>query len=743
MKKIFTMLLSICSVLFLSQFNVNAQGEDCASATIIGGLPYTATFNTAFFKDDYNAYCNAPFDEDGGFDAVFLYNATATQFVNISTCSATGVTDFDTKLYIYQGTCPAVSSGGPGAGTEVACNDDACSGPSYANPWLARISNFQFVSGQSYFIVVDGWDAASNGMVTLEITPAASVNDLAASFGSYGSGYSCLPYSQVVPNDSAFATLTNNGNTSFTNVNLQLDVLCNNLEDNDTVSVLVSQTTTNVGTVNVNESVTVNAGSYNMMTDSAGLYTYCFSHNQTTDDTSTNDTIYDFVLVNDSVWCNDLWQLGAGASFFNIFGATATTELAALYIPEEKDTLTSVTVTLAVDVTEIGQQLSVCVYNTLDSAAPAIATSSVISADTGVFFYTFKFPGGLCLQKDSLYLISIKNGTVAVGATTILTSAFSSWGKTDAADTWGFFSGIDWMIWANLGTVSTPACPSPLTSTTNVTLYEAVLNWSQTPGALGYEISGGSAGSNPNNYVKIEINNPSTTSYQVFDLVKNTSYEWRIRAACDFDAVNNVPIWGPYSELTFFTTLNCGVVTPISSGPVLPNAARLNWTPHPAAIGYQILGQQSNPPAGGVVKLNVPGGGVSFFDATGLKPNTTYSWGLFAICDLSPYTTGPFSGIDQFTTPTSKTDGIIAGDATLTVSPNPAQDMFRVTLGGEIDMENIKIRVTDLSGKTIKMENSIENNSIIFSSKDLSSGVYQIVVNTNNRTLTDKIIIQK
>jgi len=744
MRQIFIFIILYTSFLFLPSAHVYSQsGEDCASAIIISSLPFLFSASNVGFKDDYNAYCNPvpSYNTNGGKDVVFLFASPTAVYVDISTCSAT--TNYDTKIYVYQSTCPPIGLPNP-AGTEVACGDDDCSGPNFTQPWLGEITNFFFQANEFYFIVVDGWDATSTGNYTLSITASTITSDLGIDAGIFapsllGTSYGCLPYSQVVPSDMGNAIVTNNGTSDFNNVTVSTNIFCNFVSDSlgDT---LVATFTTSSFDVLVGQSVVISAGPYTMSTDSAAVYTICFSHNKTSDDTSTNDTIYDFVYVNDSIWCNDLWLVGATADFFNITGATTESELGALYIPKKKDTLTSVTVALGIEVSEIGDTVWVCVYNTVDSGATPIAVSKHIVVDTGRIFHTFRFDDVVCMFADSVYLISVKNGNIAVAATTVLTSQFSSWGKIDANDLFGPFTGIDWMIWANLGEVVNNNCIEPASPTTNnIELFQATLNWSDVPGALGYEISGGLQGTSQTNYVVITINNPTATSHTAILLNDGTTYEWRVRAACDW--VDGAVVWGPYSDLVFFTTLACGSVTPISTSPVTSNSAKLNWTPTPAAIGYRILGQKVG---GSLIELDIPGVNSNSFDATNLKSNTSYLWGVFAICSQNPFINGPFSGGIQFTTlgPNAKTKDL-SGFSEVTIFPNPATDVFTIAFAGEIDLEDIEIRISDISGRQYMIGNSIHQNSIQFSGAGLSNGVYQVYIKSNDLVITRKLIIEK
>ena len=76
--------------------------------------------------------------------------------VRISLC---GNSDFDTKLYVYEN---AHTPGAPHA-----CNDDSCSTPSFPDPYVSQLLGVNLTAGNTYYIVVDGWDEQSGNYTLL------------------------------------------------------------------------------------------------------------------------------------------------------------------------------------------------------------------------------------------------------------------------------------------------------------------------------------------------------------------------------------------------------------------------------------------------------------------------------------------------------------------------------------------------------------------------------------------------
>lgn len=156
------LLITLCWCLALMPTILNAAGgEDCASATTIASLPYTDTGNTATAVDDYDEVC--PFNNAGAPDLVYKYTPTANETIDVTLC--TGITNYDTKLYIYENTCPTYTSGTP-----FACNDDLCNNaPIYNSNFVSSLTGLNLTSGNTYYFVVDGYSSFSSGDYTLDI----------------------------------------------------------------------------------------------------------------------------------------------------------------------------------------------------------------------------------------------------------------------------------------------------------------------------------------------------------------------------------------------------------------------------------------------------------------------------------------------------------------------------------------------------------------------------------------------
>lgn len=133
-------------------------GEDCASATVIGALPFEASGTTTGYAHDYDEVC--PYIDSLAPDVVYSFTPGSDVIVDASLCSPGTDTDYDTKLFVYENTCPD--------GVPFACNDDACSSQLF-NDYVSELVGLNLTAGNTYYFVVDGYSSGF-GDYTLAIT---------------------------------------------------------------------------------------------------------------------------------------------------------------------------------------------------------------------------------------------------------------------------------------------------------------------------------------------------------------------------------------------------------------------------------------------------------------------------------------------------------------------------------------------------------------------------------------------
>ena len=177
-------------------------------------------------------------------------------------------------------------------------------------------------------------------------------------------------------------------------------------------------------------------------------------------------------------------------------------------------------------------------------------------------------------------------------------------------------------------------CPPPTLSHTNVTVHNWTSNWVSTVGLYDYSMDS-TGGPTPSGPVI-----PSTNNTHVFNGLPGKTYYVYVRSNCGgghlspwvIDTINTIPLPPCNAPLglsvygiTFFT-------------------ANIIWNAVPGAISYQYVLNQSpvNPFVQGTPTA------LTYYNATGLNPNTTYYFHLRTDCsgypnDTSGWETLPFT----------------------------------------------------------------------------------------------------
>lgn len=136
-----------------------AGGEDCSSATVIGSVPFVGQGSTSGANDDYFESCPDVGNLGGAPDHVYQFtNGNAITVIDASLCQA--VTNYDSQLYIYEGTC---------GGNLIGCQEDGCQSPAYTNAYNSTIQGVILQPNTTYYFVIDGYDAGSSGNYQLNI----------------------------------------------------------------------------------------------------------------------------------------------------------------------------------------------------------------------------------------------------------------------------------------------------------------------------------------------------------------------------------------------------------------------------------------------------------------------------------------------------------------------------------------------------------------------------------------------
>jgi hypothetical protein len=133
-------------------------GDNVASATVIGALPYSNTGTTSGYLNDYDETC--PFSGGTAPDVVYSYTPATSGCVSIDLCGSS----YDTKVYVYEN---AVTLGNP-----FACNDDYYVSGDPCGSFVSALFGLALTGGNTYYFVVDGY-GINNGNYIINVTSCA------------------------------------------------------------------------------------------------------------------------------------------------------------------------------------------------------------------------------------------------------------------------------------------------------------------------------------------------------------------------------------------------------------------------------------------------------------------------------------------------------------------------------------------------------------------------------------------
>jgi hypothetical protein len=122
----------------------------------------------------------------------------------------------------------------------------------------------------------------------------------------------------------------------------------------------------------------------------------------------------------------------------------------------------------------------------------------------------------------------------------------------------------------------------------------------------------------------------------------------------------------------------------------------------------------------------------------GLVPGTAYEWQIRAICNPSPFSTGSWSPLSDFTTGSQKQS--IEEESSflqnlVSLYPNPASGLLHVDIVA-VESQEILIRIMDMSGRVVQTVQShldAGSHTISLNIDALSEGLYQVHVSANEK----------
>lgn len=222
-------------------------------------------------------------------------------------------------------------------------------------------------------------------------------------------------------------------------------------------------------------------------------------------------------------------------------------------------------------------------------------------------------------------------------------------------------------------------------------------------------------------YTSVEATG-TVMSYYLMDLSANTSYTYRA-----FVTTANTTTYG--DEMGFTTLpMPCQAPTNLAQLSVTDNSVTVVWTNHAESDEWQIRYRTGN---GDWAVVNMT---TTYYQLSGLAPNTTYELQVRSVCDNE--TTSEWSSPLYVTT--TGIENYLQGQITL--SPNPAKEYVNVQCSmNNVPLEGAEIEVLDMYGKllqTITISSEITQINV----SGLASGVYFVRVNTKQGSVTKRFV---
>ncbi len=270
---------------------------------------------------------------------------------------------------------------------------------------------------------------------------------------------------------------------------------------------------------------------------------------------------------------------------------------------------------------------------------------------------------------------------------------------------------------------------SPANNTTGLICDETTLDWTDAPGATGYDafVDTSLAFSNPD---VVQTAGSDAQQYEL-SLEIGKTYYWKVRA---YNSTDTGAWVGPWKFSTTDDIIN--LLSPADGAVDVSVAATyLDWTDVPAPtqnfLQFYYQFELSTSPS-----FSASSSGTDDPSNTTLNDmldyNTTYYWHVRSKRGINKY--GPWSTTFSFTTGSPLGIGEVASNA-LYVYPNPAGNTLY--LGGEQSATIAKVSIQNTLGAIMRNE-PVKDNHINVA--DLAPGVYFLHATTNNGTVIRRFV---
>lgn len=207
---------------------------------------------------------------------------------------------------------------------------------------------------------------------------------------------------------------------------------------------------------------------------------------------------------------------------------------------------------------------------------------------------------------------------------------------------------------------------------------------------------------------------------------------------CDFspDYSSMYMVGGQVAKFNQDPIFICEAPIGLFSNNITTTKARLNWTPEPGALQYEVWYKKSA--AINWKKKFVPGIN-NKLNLKNLTCNTNYVWKIRTVCDtVGVDIKSDFSAEQFFTTAVCRESEEAAMSDDILIYPNPANTQTTLVLPESGSWE---IMMIDMRGATV-YEKVIDEPTITISLADFAQGMYIIRARSENQLYTTSLIVQ-
>lgn len=516
--------------------------ETCAAATVsTAAAPWTVVGSTVGAVNNYNEVC--PYTATGGLDEVLAWNPPTSGYYDLSLCQ--GTTNFDTKLYIYSGSCPAVLN----SGTQIACNDDLCAnGATFPNTWISSLTNVFMTTGTVYYIVVDAYSAADVGNYTLLLQNA--VSPPTGSVLAIGEGriydYSFMPEYNLTASNFA-AVVGNLGATVFNNVRVQMRVF----SSADGFVAPIATVLSNAITLNPTEvEVVTGVSGYTPPDTGTYIFEYVVQSPGGTGTSALDDTSFSFLVVDETSQERSYAFLGAPLSAVRLAVLDPTAEYGVVQSYNVPVDVTGATLLVSVDPVYLAEPITANLYEVLggDLDSLSLVATGAVAADTGALVYDIPLSASLAAGD---YILTYAGQSYPVRTDDIYVQGASDLLRAVVTGGfWGFFAGPYAWSQVLLTDEASPACSTanPPTGQSHTVLSNRVrLDWVPNPGVVACNVKGKRLPSGPQPSVNVTTAPYNTTNVPFSAAGAGTTWTWQVRCACSISPVLATP-FSPFGD---------------------------------------------------------------------------------------------------------------------------------------------------------------------------------------------------